>query len=121
MHPIFWNYYFLFIFKFFCIKIVRDFSLVFIGFCWLFWFFMGEYFTSGGQRERKKTKKARLVLRSGGTYVNQFSVVTLSQIVQDARRIEHSHVGHIFDFFEFRRVRFFNQIGFKILCLLFFS
>lgn len=56
-------------------------------------------------REKEREKKTELVeSRSRGTYVNQFVVVALLQIVQHGRVVQVSQIGHVFDFLEFRRI-----------------
>ncbi len=59
-----------------------------------------------GERERKKEKKkTKLVVSSSrDTYIDELGVVALSQIVQDGRVVEVSQIGHVFNFFEFRRI-----------------
>lgn len=55
-----------------------------------------------GNNRRKE--RARLVPLAA-TYVDHFAVVSLAQIVQYGSFVQIGQIGHIFDFFEFRRIR----------------
>lgn len=64
------------------------------------------------ERERKRVSGVR---SRQSTYVDQFGVVTLLEIVQHRRLVQVGQVGHIFGFLEFRRV----HLGQLVLAKLF--
>lgn len=70
-------------------------------------------------RERERRDTHTLVsFWQYNTYVDELSIVTLTQIVQNARSVKHGHVGHIFNFFEFWWIDFFHLLGFDISYLI---
>ena len=58
----------------------------------------------------KEKEKLQLIMVYW-TYVDQFEVIALTQIGQHSRFVQICQVGHIVDFFEFRRI----HLGYDIL------
>lgn len=69
------------------------------------------------QRERREKIPQISQFLTIYTYVDKLSIITLAQIVQHARCVQHGHVGHIFNFFEFWWIYFLHLLGFKIFYL----
>lgn len=57
------------------------------------------------ERERKKKEERAIsVAYHYATYVDQFAVVTLLQVVQHRRLVQVGQVGHVLGLLEFRRI-----------------
>ena len=61
--------------------------------------------------------KKRALKPSLDTYVNKFHVESMPQVVQDGSFVQIGQIGHIFDFFVFRRVHLVNLILFELFLL----
>lgn len=67
----------------------------------------GSLEDDGGPVERGKEKKQEQSIsnvRSRCTYVNQFGVVALLEIVQNGRVVQVSQIGHVLDALELWRI-----------------
>lgn len=69
-------------------------------------------------RRKKKRKYISQILVRSDTYVYEFVVVALLQIVQNGCFVKICEISHIFDFLEFGRVHLSNKLLFVGLLLL---
>lgn len=83
---------------------------------------MGARELGDDEKTREWGERRRKILISNvfdvHTYINHFTKVALSQIMQYRSLIEMSQIGHIFDFLEFWWIDWWEEVSFEGLFLL---